>query len=217
MFVFAPHRVVGLCLKHKGYKMKKTLLFCLGESGSGKSYFIKNTLPDGLFYNLRSATTRPMRNGESEGDPYFFRNEEYFDTTPLVTRLWVNKDFWCAGKPKWLYGVPETEVLNHLGQNLIYDVIEPKYARQMIDWFVQNDLACAYNFHTAYFLSPENNLKIAANRANMPNDIDVRKNNTCTPDDFLDAGLQIDFILKPINNVYDSRLIEHIAFLQKHK
>ena len=86
---------------------KNTLLFCNGLSGSGKTYFIQNTLPQGLFYNLRSATTRPMREGESEGKPYFFRNEEYFDNTPLVTRLWVNKNFWTPGTPKWMYGVPE--------------------------------------------------------------------------------------------------------------
>ncbi|MBR4114562.1 MAG: hypothetical protein IKK40_00920, partial [Bacteroidales bacterium] len=65
--------------------MKKTLLFCNGLSGSGKTYFIKNTLPAGLFYNLRSATTRPMRDGESEGNPYFFRDESYFDNAPLAT------------------------------------------------------------------------------------------------------------------------------------
>lgn len=197
--------------------MKKTLLFCLGESGSGKSYFIQNTLPDGLFYNLRSATTRPMREGELDGRPYFFRNEEYFDNTPLVTRLWVNKDFWTVGKPKWLYGVPETEVWAHLGQNLIYDVIEPQYARQMIDWFKAHKLSSEYNFKTAYFLSPAHNLEIAAGRANMPNDIDVRRQNTCSPYDFLKAGLDINYILKPIENIYNPRLMSHISYLQKQK
>ena len=85
--------------------MKKTLLFCNGLSGSGKSYFIQNTLPAGLFYNLKSMTTRPMRPGESEGKPYFFRSERDFDTTPLVTHLWVNQALWTPGMAVWCTGI----------------------------------------------------------------------------------------------------------------
>lgn len=196
---------------------KNTLLFCNGLSGSGKTYFIQNTLPQGLFYNLRSATTRPMREGESEGKPYFFRNEEYFDNTPLVTRLWVNKNFWTPGTPKWMYGVPEEEVLGHLGQNLIYDVIEPQYTRQMIDWFNKNNLAKHYNFRIAYFLSPEQNLETARMRANMPNDADVRRTNTCDPIDFLAAGLDPDYILMPRSGLYNPRLTRHIQELSRKR
>lgn len=196
---------------------KNTLLFCNGLSGSGKTYFIQNTLPQGLFYNLRSATTRPMREGESEGKPYFFRNEEYFDNTPLVTRLWVNKNFWTPGTPKWMYGVPEEEVLGHLGQNLIYDVIEPQYTRQMIDWFNKNNLAKHYNFRIAYFLSPEQNLETARMRANMPNDADVRRTNTCDPIDFLAAGLDPDYILMPRSGLYNPRLTRHIQELARKR
>lgn len=197
--------------------MKNTLLFCTGLSGSGKSYFVKNTLPENLFYNLRSATTRPMRDGESDGNPYFFRDEEYFDSASLATRLWVNEAFWQPGTPKWLYGVPVDEIRAHLGQNLIYDVIQPKYARQMIDWFNKNNLARHYNYRVAYFLAPENNLETARKRANMPNDMDVRRTNTCDPIDFLNAGLDIDYILKPIDNILNQRLMAHISHLQKHR
>lgn len=195
--------------------MKNTLLFCTGLSGSGKTYFIENTLPQGLFYNLRSATTRPMRAGETDGKPYFFRDEAYFDTAHLCTRLWVNERFWTDGMPKWLYGVPEDEVYNNLGKNLIYDVIEPRYVRQMLDWFHQNKLATHYNFRVAYFLSPEQNLETARARANMPNDADVRRTNTCDPIDFLRAGLDIDYILSPRNGLYNPRLTAHIKHLQK--
>ena len=59
--------------------MKKTVLFCTGESGSGKSYFIKNILPKNAFYNLKSATTRPMRDREADGREYYFRDEKYFE------------------------------------------------------------------------------------------------------------------------------------------
>ncbi len=197
--------------------MKKTLLFCNGLSGSGKTYFIQNTLPAGLFYNLRSATTRPMRDGESEGNPYFFRDESYFDNVPLATRLWVNQHVWTPGDKKWMYGIPESEVYEHLGQNLIYDVIEPRYARQLKDWFKRHGLDAQYNFRVVYFLPPINHMNTINSRANMPNDAAVRTLNTCTPSDFTRAGLRIDYIMRPIDGIYDPRLMQHIARLQKQR
>lgn len=196
---------------------KKTLLFCNGLSGSGKTYFIKNTLPNGLFYNLRSATTRPMRDGESEGAPYFFRDEAYFNTAPLATHLWVNENVWTPGTPKWLYGVPEFEIYEHLGQNLIYDVIQPRYTRQLIDWFKSHGLDKQYNIRVAYFLPPADNFKTVEKRANMPNDAAVRRANTCDPIDFLNADVHVDYILQPINGKYDARLIAHLKRLERQK
>ncbi len=176
--------------------MKPCVFLCNGLSGSGKSFFIKNFLPHYAFYKLRSATTRPMRPGEIDGQEYFFRDEAFFDTAKLATRLWVNEKIWQPGQPKWLYGVPENEVLEHPDINLVYDVIEPRYARQLIDWFGAHGLDKKYMFKTLYFLPPENNFDIARARANMPNDVTVRQNNTCNPIDFLHAGLNVDFMVK---------------------
>lgn len=191
--------------------MKNTILFCTGLSGSGKSYFIKNTLPDGLFYNLKSATTRDMRVGEVDGREYYFRDEAYFDNTPLVTRLWVNRDFWKPGDRKWLYGVPESEVISHLGQNFTYDVIQPQYVRQMIDWFNMHGLDTSYTYKIAWFLPPKNNFDVAAARASMPNDMAVRRQNTCDAGDFLDAGIWPDYILRPITGDMDARFMQYIG------
>ena len=193
--------------------MKNTVLFCTGLSGSGKTYFIKNTLPDGLFYNLKSATTRDMRPGEIEANEYFFRDEEYFNNTPLVTQLWVNRNFWKPGDRKWLYGVPETEVIRNLGRNFTYDVIEPQYVRQMIDWFNMHGLDTSYTYKIAWFLPPKNNFEIVENRATMPNDTAVRRTNTCTIEDFLDCNLRPDYILRPIMGQMDGRLMQYIGAL----
>lgn len=176
--------------------MKKTVIFCTGLSGSGKSYFIEHILPQGHFHKLISATTRPMRNGETEGREYYFRNQEYFNTEPFATYLWVNEAFWTPDKPKWLYGVPEFEIMNHKDANLVYDVIQPKYAAQLRNWFIKNGMSREYAFKTLYFIPPENNFDIAHSRANMPDDAGVRQTNTCTPLDFLRAGLDIDFLVK---------------------
>lgn len=197
--------------------MKKTLLFCNGISGCGKSYFIQNTLPSGLFYNLRSATTRPMRPGESDGNPYFFRDENYFRNAKLATYLWVNERFWQPGDLPWLYGVPESEIFDNLDKNLVYDVIQPRYTRQMMDWFIEHKLDQEYEFKVAYFLPPDGNMNTVIKRANMPGDLKVRTTNTCTPYDFLEAGVHIDYILSPRARLNSPELMHHINKLAKQR
>ena len=176
-------------------KQQFTILFCTGLSGTGKSYFIKKILPKGAFYNLRSATTRPMREGEKDGREYYFRDEKYFDNEKFVTKLFVNEQFWKPGKPKWLYGVPESEIEAHWGENFTYDVIQPRYVRQMMDWFRDNDVRRVYKFRIAWFVPTTNNFNTAEKRQNMPNDLAVRRANTCNIEDFRTAGLHIDHVV----------------------
>ena len=195
-----------------------TLLLLIGESATGKTQFKQTRLePDGLFYNLRSATTRPMRvkEGETEGNPYFFRDETYFESKeePLATYLWVNEAIWNKtllekGKviPKWLYGVPEREILDNLGRNLVYDVIQPCYATQMIKWFENHNLKNDYNIKVAWFIPPENRGNVVKKRANMKNDKKVRDMNTCTALDILRAGLTVDYMLCPREDISSAPL-----------
>lgn len=179
--------------KQKGKNMKNVILFCTGVSGSGKSHFIQHYLSPDAFHNLKSATTREKRNGEQDGCEYYFRNEEYFDTEKFVTKLWVNEKLWKPGDKKWMYGVPEFEVWDNLGYNFTYDVIEPKYIRQMMDWFKNNRLTYFYDFKILWFQPNQNASKIIESRQNMPNDALVRKINTCTFKDFTQVHLSPDF------------------------
>lgn len=184
--------------------MKNAVLFCTGESGRGKTHFIKNYLADAAFYNLKSVTTRPMRDGEQDGREYYFRNEKYFDTEKFATTLWVNEKHWKTGETKWLYGVPETEIFYHLTYNFVYDVIEPKYVRQMIDWFRKMNLDCWYDFRILWFQPWQNASNIVQQRQNMPNDLIVRKENTCNINDFNKVHLVPDF---KVTNSPDKQVI----------
>ena len=176
--------------------MKNIVLFCTGISGSGKSYFIQNVLPINAFYNLKSATTRPMRDGEINGREYYFRDEKYFETEYFATKLWVNEAFWKPGVPKWMYGVPESEIFDHIGQNFTYDVIQPKYVRQMINWFYTKRLDNNYEFKIMWFQPMVNAKTIVKKRQNMPDDIKVRQTNTCNLEDFTAVGLEPDIIIQ---------------------
>lgn len=200
--------------------MKNTLLFLMGESAAGKDYFFDNNLSD-AFHKLLVTTTRPLREGEVNGinrksvdEKYFFDNRDEF-----ASWSWVNEFDWKHGMPKWMYGVEGAEVLANLGKNLAYDVIQPRYARMMIDWFCANGLDKKYDFKTMWFAHPKDNLDTAAKRANMPNDLTVRAHNTCTIDDFLDVNLYPDFILRTYRDSLGGAKIDprFVRFIKKLK
>ena len=199
--------------------MLPTLLLLIGESGAGKTVFKHNRLePDGLFYSLRSATTRPMRpdDNESEGNPYFFRDESYFEhkdedgkispVEPLATFLWVNEAVWEKGDPKWYYGVPEREIKENIGRNMVYDVIQPRYAADMAKWFKEHKETADYNIKVAWFIPPEDDGNVVKKRANMKNDKQVRDMNTCTALDILRSKLTVDYMLCPREDIQSASL-----------
>jgi len=194
---------------------KKILLFCNGLSGTGKTTFINRyAVPNG-FHNLISATTRDKRDGEVDGVSYYFRDEAYFDREKFATYLWVNEILWKPGDKKWLYGIPEFEIMNHIDENLIYDVIQPRYTRDLMNWFIAHNLQKQYVFRVAYFTTYQKNIiETIEKRASMKNDITVRRTNTCNMDDFSNAGVGIDFITRPrdeMPNINLIRLVERVA------
>jgi len=196
--------------------MERLMLFCSGLSGTGKSYFIENILPRGNFYKLKSATTRAKRPGERDGREYYFRDESYFETEKLATRLFVNEMLWRPGEAKWLYGVPEFEIYNHLEYSLVYDVIQPRYVRQMVNWFRAKGLDNYYDFKILWFVPSNDNFNIAEKRQNMPNDLAVRKMNTCNEYDFMLAGFNIYKDVEPVNSYTVAQNTELMKYLEHY-
>lgn len=191
--------------------MKNILLFCNGLSGTGKTTFINTyAIPNG-YHNLISATTRKMREGELDGVSYYFRDEKYFETEKFATYLFVNQAFWKPGEPKWLYGVPEFEIEQNLGKNLIYDVIQPRYTRELMNWFVAHKLDEQYEFKVAYFTTKQDNFEIAEQRAVMQNDLAVRRANTCAEGDFARARVNVDYVTMPRDDLPNADLIQLVT------
>lgn len=86
--------------------MKKVILILVGPSGAGKSSFLDRALED--YSQLRdviTCTTRAMRAGETDGNPYFFINRDRFQEL-------IKQDHFV----EWaevhgnLYGVPENQI-----------------------------------------------------------------------------------------------------------
>ncbi len=209
---YTPTRSVAINFFHKGNFMSKNiLLFCNGLSGTGKTTFINTyAIPNG-FHNLISATTRARRAEETDGVSYYFRDEKYFETEKFATHLFVNEAFWKPGDAKWLYGIPEFEIKQNLGADLIYDVIQPRYTRELMDWFKKHNLQQQYDFRVAYFTTGLDNFEIAQQRAVMKNDLDVRRANTCTMADFAASRVAVDYITMPRDDKPNMDLINLVT------
>ena len=98
----------------------KKIIIVVGPSGAGKSSFVdkivgeKSTLVD-----IKTCTTRPMRKGEMQGDPYHFLSEEEFEEK-------IEKGFfveWARVHGK-LYGTPNDEIYKawEEGKDAIMDI-----------------------------------------------------------------------------------------------
>jgi guanylate kinase len=66
----------------------KILIALFGESGSGKDSIAKKLEKEYGYHKIKRITSRPMREGESQGDPYLFvdANELRLDITENVDK-----------------------------------------------------------------------------------------------------------------------------------
>lgn len=92
---------------------KRGLLFVLSApSGTGKDTVIKALKEQGMdFHVVASVTTRALRVGESEGNPYHFVDRETFDRLVASDELLE----YANVHGNW-YGQPKQQIRDHLSQ-----------------------------------------------------------------------------------------------------
>jgi len=100
----------------------------LGASGTGKTT-LGNYLKQWGIPELISHTTRPMRQGESEGNPYYFVSEEEFRNMTMVETTYYNQHW---------YGTSTDEVHRVLCENdnkSAYSIVDAHGVDQFIRVF----------------------------------------------------------------------------------
>ena len=206
--------------------MPPTLLICIGPSGTGKTTYIKkNLIKEGLFHLIRSYTTRPLRDGEVEGFPYTVKRNSFFrrrhrgkkherKLKKLVVHIFANKSTYETDGKEWHYGVTKKEIDKYAkeGRHLVYDVIQPCYAKTLID-YINKEYPLQYNIKVAWFVPPENDDNVVAKRENMLNGIEVRKKNGCTINDILNAGIHVDYTLCPKKDQFCQLMTDYVTRL----
>lgn len=202
-----------------------TLFLFIGQAGAGKTTYIKRKLiMEGLVHLIRSSTTRPLRKGEVAGFPYTVRRKTFFNhhlkrtkkrpgATRFMVHIFANEETYKTDKKEWHYAVTKKEIDTYAkeGRHLVYDVIQPRYAKQLIDYVTKN--YPHYTIKVAWFVPPQQGEDVVARRENMPNDTVTRKKNTCTKQDIENAGITVNYKLCPREEQFDPEMEEYIAKL----
>ena len=110
------------------------IIYLMGKSASGKDTIFKRLLEDKRLKlrPLITYTTRPMRAGEIEGDPYFFINILQFAEAILFGRMIEYRTYETACG-HWFYGTILDEQFSREGDLLT--VGTPESCKQLKKWF----------------------------------------------------------------------------------
>lgn len=129
--------------------MKNKIILITGYSASGKDTVCKLMEKNCGYKNIISTTTRPIRDGEVDGENYYFttkdnfeksiENDEFIEYREYNTILNGNKD-------KWYYGVKKNQIENNNDTNVIavLDIIglrgfKKYYNENIISFFIHVD------------------------------------------------------------------------------
>lgn len=120
----------------------KKIICLVGASGSGKSTLENELANMGCYSKIISTTTREKRNGEVDGEHYYFVTEREFRQLNLIENTYF------AGK---YYGIT-LEELERYDNDVIF-VVEPHGLKQIQEYVKDNPL---YKIITIFFHIPEN-------------------------------------------------------------
>ncbi len=93
--------------------MKKNIIIILGASAAGKDTVARLLEKNCGYKFIVSTTTRPPRSGESNGNPYYFIDNEMFKNLIDTNSLIEYREYHTTVKgveEVWYYGVEKSEV-----------------------------------------------------------------------------------------------------------
>ena len=82
----------------------RNIVIIIGKSGAGKDSIAKAMLANSNYERLRECTTRPMRDGECEGNPYHFITVDQIDSEMIA------KTVFHTNHGDWYYGFVNMEL-----------------------------------------------------------------------------------------------------------
>lgn len=106
--------------------MENKILIIIGMSSVGKDVTARKLEKEHGFNFIVSTTTRPMRPGESEKDPYYFITNEEFEDLIVKDELIEYREYHTLvdNKPDiWYYGVEKIEVEDDKKYVVVLDTV----------------------------------------------------------------------------------------------
>lgn len=91
-------------------KIKGNRVVILAEIGCGKDYALQQIINNFDLRKVVTHTTRPIRNGEINGENYVFISQDEFKSNIEKGFYLEYKEYKVAGGEIWYYGTPKEEV-----------------------------------------------------------------------------------------------------------
>lgn len=110
----------------------------IGPSGSGKTVIGNNT----ELTELKSHTTRSKREGESEGDPYYFITEEEFFELDKVEETEYDGNYYCLSRKEVNQKLEENED--------VFVIMDREGIEQMLERYDEEKIKVIYITATKY-------------------------------------------------------------------
>lgn len=104
---------------------RSMLVILIGKSGCGKDTLMDKLVHEEKFYSIVTTTTRPMREGETDGVNYNFISRDEFEKKIKNDEFLEYRSYntLVDGKPDtWYYGSPKRELLSGVNYVTILDV-----------------------------------------------------------------------------------------------
>jgi len=144
--------IVILCdncvgIKEKINKSDSQIAVLCGFSGAGKDELAKKLNEEYGYNFVISTTTRPKRVGESQGNPYHFVTEEYFNTLVNTNKLIEHRKYVTkvnGVNDIWHYGVTEDEIEDDKRYVVVLDLLglkefKKKFGNRITSFFIDVD------------------------------------------------------------------------------
>ena len=125
------------------------LLFICGKGGTGKDSVVNQIIRDDMFERLALYTTRPLRDGEVDGNEYKFVTRERFeelvndDIFSLVEKYPVIEDEYFYGIPK--FTINDDKIYVVCGPRSQFIQLKKDYGDMVFGVYLYNDAYTSLN------------------------------------------------------------------------
>ena len=88
----------------------KSIVCLMGKSATGKDFIMNNLIKEYGFKRVISHTTRPIRNGETNGKEYYFTSKEEFLGMAFNETFIETREYNISNEEIWHYGLSKHEI-----------------------------------------------------------------------------------------------------------
>lgn len=112
------------------------IIVLLGKCCAGKDYTARDLVKNFGYNFVVSTTTRPMRDGESEGNPYYFITNADFEDK-ITNGGMIEYRWYIRNKDKWYYGTQEGSIEDNKKYVAVLDIIGLRAFRKRFGYRVR--------------------------------------------------------------------------------